>query len=175
MSTLQDTDLFVVDRNGTNYKLPHNQMSTLQDTDLLVVERNGTNYKIEAVDLDLGPTGSIDTPVAVLTPLNGAGTNAGTPYEPLSTAITAVGGAGQLVYSTDTIASVVTGGTLTSISCFQDASSGSSAVAAIYVDGVILTNSSVGSVTSGVFTNDGQTNTYAAQMLTAIHLHLALA
>ena len=107
MSTLQDSDLFIVDRNGTNYQLPNSQMSTLQDTDLFVVERSGVNYKIEAKDVSTGPTGSIGTPVAVLTPLNGAGTNAGQPYNPLSTALTAVGGSGDLVYATDTIASVV--------------------------------------------------------------------
>ena len=107
MSTLQDTDLFIVDRNGTNHQLPNSQMSTLQDTDLFVVEREGVNYKIEAKDISAGPTGSIDTPVAVLTPLNGAGTNAGEPYNPLSTAITAVGAGGSSSYSTDTIASVV--------------------------------------------------------------------
>ena len=41
MSTLQDSDLFIVDRNGTNYQLRNSQMSTLQDTDLFVVERSG--------------------------------------------------------------------------------------------------------------------------------------
>ena len=106
MSTLQDSDLFIVDRNGTNYQLPNSQMSTLQDTDLFVVERSGVNYKGEAKDVNTGPTGSIETPVAVLTPLNGAGTNAGQPYNPLSTAITAVGVGGEGVYSTDTIANV---------------------------------------------------------------------
>ena len=159
MSTLQDTDLFVVDRNGTNYKLPHNQMSTLQDTDLFVVERNGTNYKIEAVDLDLGPTGSIDTPVAVLTPLNGAGTNAGSPYEPLSTAVTAVGGATQMAYSTDTIVSVATGGNLASVSCLNDG--GSSAISEIIVNGTTLTNSGAGSVTAGTFSSDGANSSFA--------------
>ena len=106
MSTLQDSDLFIVDRNGTNYQLPNSQMSTLQDTDLFVVERSGVNYKIEAKDVSTGSTGSIETPVAVLTPLNGAGTNAGQPYQPLSTAITAVGAGGETVYATDTIANV---------------------------------------------------------------------
>ena len=161
MSTLQDSDLFIVDRNGTNYQLPNSQMSTLQDTDLFVVERSGVNYKVEAKDVNTGSTGSIETPVAVLTPLNGAGTNEGEPYQPLSTAITAVGADGEVVYETDTIASVVTGGTLTTISCFQDTDSGSSAVAAIYVDGVILTNSGVGSVTEGAFSSDGSNTTIA--------------
>ena len=81
-------------------------MSTLNDTDLFVVERSGTNYKIEAKDISTGPTGSIEQPVTVLTPFNGAGLNDGETYQPLSTAITAVGAGGEVVYSTDTIASV---------------------------------------------------------------------
>jgi hypothetical protein len=108
MSTLNDTDLFVIERSGTNYQVRSNEMSTLQDTDLFVVERSGTNYQIEAKDINLGPTGSIEEPVSVLTPFNGAGLNDGEPYQPLSTAITAVGVGGEVVYSTDTIANVAT-------------------------------------------------------------------
>ena len=86
MSTLQDSDLFIVDRNGTNYQLPNSQMSTVQDTDLFVVERDGVNYKVEGKDV-AGPGGSFDQPVSVLTPLNGAGLNAGQSYEPLSSTL----------------------------------------------------------------------------------------
>ena len=110
MSTLNDTDLFVIERSGTNYQVRSNEMSTLQDTDLFVVERSGTNYQVEAKDINLGPTGSIEQPVQVLTPLNGAGLNDGQPYQPLSTAITAVNAGSKVVYSTDTIASVETSG-----------------------------------------------------------------
>ncbi len=92
MSDLSNTDLFVVERNGTNYKLSYDQMSTLQDSDLFVVERGGTNYKVKAEDVT-GPSGYFDTPVAVLTPLNGAGLNAGQSYEPLSSLITGKSGA----------------------------------------------------------------------------------
>ena len=106
MSTLNDTDLFVIERSGTNYQVRSNEMSTLQDTDLFVVERSGTNYQVEAKDINLGPTGSMEEPVSVLTPLNGAGLNDGQPYQPLSTAITAVGADSSTVYTTDTIASV---------------------------------------------------------------------
>jgi hypothetical protein len=106
MSTLQDSDLFVVDRNQTNYQVRSDEMSTLEDTDLFVVERAGVNYKIEAKDVSIGNTGSIEEPVSVLTPLNGAGLNDGEPYQPLSTAITAVNAGGDVVYATDTIADV---------------------------------------------------------------------
>ena len=97
MSTLNDTDLFVIERSGTNYQVRSDEMSTLNDTDLFVVERSGTNYKIEAKDISTGPTGSIEQPVSVLTPFNGAGTNAGEPYNPLSTAITTVGAGGSTI------------------------------------------------------------------------------
>jgi hypothetical protein len=108
MSTLNDTDLFIIERSGTNYQVRSNEMSTLQDTDLFVVERSGTNYQVEAKDINLGPTGTIEEPVAVLTPLNGAGLNANGTYQPLSSALTAVNAGGDVVYETDTIASVGT-------------------------------------------------------------------
>ena len=47
-------------------------MSTINDDDLLLVERGGVQYKLAAVDLDLS-SGSIGSPVEVLTPLDGAG------------------------------------------------------------------------------------------------------
>ena len=68
MSTLQDSDLFIVDRNGTNYQLRNSQMSTLQDTDLFVVERSGVNYKVEAKDVN---TGGVGLQLVTLAPLSG--------------------------------------------------------------------------------------------------------
>ena len=111
MAELQDTDKFLVNRSGNSYQLTtENLMAELRDDDLMLVNRAGVSYKATGLEIkesiDTGPTGSIETPVAVLTPLNGAGTNAGQPYQPLSTAITAVGAGGSAVYSTDTIASV---------------------------------------------------------------------
>lgn len=47
-------------------------MSTINDDDLLLVERGGVQYKLAAVDLDLS-SGSIGSPVEVLTPLDGSG------------------------------------------------------------------------------------------------------
>ena len=67
-------------------------MSTLNPTDLLLVEREGVQYKMQAGDMDLGPTGVLEAPVEVLTPLNGAGLGPGVPYNPISSPITAVDG-----------------------------------------------------------------------------------
>ncbi len=105
---MEDTDLLLVERAGTSYKIETQDMSNLQDSDLLLVEREGVSYKMTADQLPSGggATGFIEQPVQVLTPLNGAGLNDGEPYKPLSTAITAVGADGDLVYTTDTIASV---------------------------------------------------------------------
>ena len=59
-------------------------MSTLNDTDLFVVERDGVQYKIEAQDVNvLGPLVPLK-PVEVLTPVNGSGLNDGQPYNPQS-------------------------------------------------------------------------------------------
>ena len=72
MSSPTTGDLLLVNRGGTNYKIDFDDMSTLQDTDLLLVNRGGVNYKMEAVDLGLAPR-TIESPVEVLTPLDGAG------------------------------------------------------------------------------------------------------
>ena len=77
MSTLNDSDLFVTSRSGTQYQVRSDEMSTLNDTDLFVVERDGVQYKIEAQDVSTGPTGLIESPVEVLTPVNGSGLNDG--------------------------------------------------------------------------------------------------
>lgn len=105
MSTINDSDLLCAERSGTLYKVRKDDLSTLQDTDLLAVERSGTLYKIEAQDLGL-ITGSISTPVEVLTPVNGAGLNAGQTYNPLSSAITNVAGSGTLSYTSSQISTV---------------------------------------------------------------------
>ncbi len=96
MSTINDTDLFVVERNGTQYKLANADMSTINETDLFVVERGGSQYKVEAQYVNI-LTGTITTPVSVLTPFNGSGLSEGQSIEPISSAITAVGGSGTYV------------------------------------------------------------------------------
>ena len=84
-------------------------MSTLEETDLFVVEREGVNYKVESKYVVKGNTGTMEKPVEVLTPFNGAGLNEGEPYFPVSSRITAVGPSGEKVYTTDTIESVGVG------------------------------------------------------------------
>ena len=93
-------------------------MANLADDDLLLVQRTSagisTNYSItgSALKEDLGgTTGLIRPPVEVLTPLNGSGITEFTQYEPLSSAITAVGEAGTLPKDTDEIISVATSST----------------------------------------------------------------
>ena len=81
-------------------------MSTLNPSDLLLVEREGVQYKMQAGDMDLGPSGQIEAPVEVLTPLNGAGIGAGVPYNPISSSITTVGAGGSVEYETSPIVSV---------------------------------------------------------------------
>ena len=89
-------------------------MANLADDDLLLVQRTSagisTNYSItgSALKQDLGGVvnGLIVPPVEVLTPINGAGITEFDQYEPLSSAITAVGEAGTIAKETDAIQSV---------------------------------------------------------------------
>ena len=97
MSTVNDTDLLMVEREGTQYKVKTDSMSTLQETDLLLVERDDVSYKVEAKYVSKGNTGSMETPVEVITPFNGAGLNEGDPYQPVSSELTYVGGPGPLL------------------------------------------------------------------------------
>ena len=123
MSTINDSDLFCAERSGTLYKVRKDELSTLNDTDLLAVERSGTLYKVEAQDLGL-ITGSITSPVEVLTPVNGAGLNAGQTYNPLTTAITNVAGSGTLSYTSSQISTVTNN--VNSTQTWSNAGSGTS-------------------------------------------------
>jgi len=105
MSTINDSDLFIIERSGTQYQVRSDELSTLNDTDLFVVERSGTLYKVAASDAELGPNGSTSTPVSVLTPVNGSGLNDGQNIDPLSSSITNVGTSGSVALSSDTITS----------------------------------------------------------------------
>ena len=132
MSTIYDDDVFVVESNGQQYNVQNQNRSSLSDDDLFLVERNGTLYKVAASDVGTGGgggvTGSFETPVQVLTPLNGAGLNDGAAYEPISSPITAVGAAGSETYTTSDITTVTevrenlvvsTNGTLTPQNIFD--------------------------------------------------------
>ena len=86
MSTINDSDLLLVERNGNLHQITYDQMSTLNDDDILLVERGGVQYKVEAQYVSTGPNGVILPSVEVLTPLNGAGLNDGQSYTPMSSA-----------------------------------------------------------------------------------------
>ena len=73
MSTVNDTDLLLVERNGVKYQITYDEMSTLNDDDLLLVERNGVQYKVEAQHIGTAANGVILPEVEVLTPLDRAG------------------------------------------------------------------------------------------------------
>lgn len=49
--TIQDTDSFIVNRNGTNYRQAASNIMAIQDTDLLLVNRGGTNYKVTGTEV----------------------------------------------------------------------------------------------------------------------------
>ena len=111
MSTINDSDLLLVERNGNLHQITYDQMSTLNDDDILLVERGGVQYKVEAQYISTGPNGLIVPPVEVLTPINGAGITEFDQYEPLSSAITTVGESGTIAKDTDEIISVATSST----------------------------------------------------------------
>jgi hypothetical protein len=68
MSTINDSDNFLVERSSTQYKTAASDlMSTINDTDLMIVERGGLQYKVTCDDVksqlgdqELGP-GDLDT------------------------------------------------------------------------------------------------------------------
>ena len=90
MSSPNPGDLLLVNRDGVNYQIDYNDMSTLQDTDLLLVNRGGTNFQLAAVDLDLS-SGSMGSPVEVLSPVDGAGVGGAFNYTAVSDTITSKG------------------------------------------------------------------------------------
>ena len=106
MSTVNDTDILAVERDGIKYQVPFSDMSTLNDTDLFSIERDGVKYKVEAQYISTGASGAFDAPVEVLTPLNGAGLGPGLPYNPISSPIVTVGAGGSVDFETNEITAV---------------------------------------------------------------------
>lgn len=52
MSTISDSDLFLIERGGTQFKVSaSNLMSTIQDTDLLLIARGNSQYKVTGSDV----------------------------------------------------------------------------------------------------------------------------
>jgi hypothetical protein len=75
MADIQDTDLFLVNRNSTSYQVPSSDlMAELQDDDLMLVNRGGTSYKATGAEIkdSLGPKGTVDTP-SIIAPADNAG------------------------------------------------------------------------------------------------------
>jgi len=101
------SDNLYVNRNNTTYQVDMENLRSVEDTDLLLVNRDGVTYTVtgDKIGTGGGNSGSITTPVEVLTPVNGAGMS-DDPITPLSTAITNVGGAGSYVPETSNITDV---------------------------------------------------------------------
>ena len=74
MSTINDDDLFLVERENNSYSVRAENLmddTIIQESDLFLVEREGTSFKVSASTIkdDLGgPTGIIDAPVVVTSP-----------------------------------------------------------------------------------------------------------
>ena len=52
MSTINDDDLFLVERTNTSHKVTaENLMSTIQDTDLMLVQRGTESFKVTCEDV----------------------------------------------------------------------------------------------------------------------------
>ncbi len=47
MSTINNSDLFLVERAGTSYKVEASNLNSAQDTDLFLVNRAGTSYSVQ--------------------------------------------------------------------------------------------------------------------------------
>ena len=52
--SLQDNDLFMVDRDGTQFQVKTQDMSNLKDTDLFWVQRDGVDYSVTADQVNTG-------------------------------------------------------------------------------------------------------------------------
>lgn len=92
--TISDTDKLLINDGSKTKTITFSQFKSgtmLNDTDKFLVNDGSKTETVTWEDIQdgIGPTGSIQSPVAVLTPLNGAGINEGQSYKPLSSAITA--------------------------------------------------------------------------------------
>ena len=75
MSTVNDNDKFLVERENISYTLTADKlMSNIQDTDLMLIERSDVSYKVSAKDVkeQLGPKGEVLQP-SIYAPTNNAG------------------------------------------------------------------------------------------------------
>jgi hypothetical protein len=112
MSTINNSDLLLIERDGNPYQIAYDKMSTLNDDDLFCVERDGVSYKVEAQYVNI-LSGTIHTPVEVLTPLDGAGVGGDRTFTPMSSEIVEInhGGASYSTTSGITMRGLVYGTT----------------------------------------------------------------
>ena len=74
MSTINDTDQFLVQRNSSSFQTNASDlMSTIQDTDLMLIQRGAGSYKVTCEDVkdQLGGGGGGDLSLVTLAPLSG--------------------------------------------------------------------------------------------------------
>ena len=74
MSTINDTDQFLVQRNNSSFKTNASDlMSTIEDTDLMLIQRGAGSYKVTCEDVkdQLGGGGGGDLTLVNLAPLSG--------------------------------------------------------------------------------------------------------
>ena len=74
MSTINDTDQFLVQRNNSSFKTNASDlMSTIEDTDLMLIQRGAGSYKVTCEDVkdQLGGGGGGSLTQVNLAPLSG--------------------------------------------------------------------------------------------------------
>ena len=72
MSTINDSDTFLVQRGANSYKQSaSNLMSTIQDTDWMLINRGGASYKVSGADIknQLGGPDGTSSDIISVTPL----------------------------------------------------------------------------------------------------------
>ena len=128
MSTINDTDQFLIQRGTTSHKQSAvDLMSTIQDTDLMLVQRGTQSFKVTCEDVkdQLGggdrPEGVVNKP-SVLEPNDGAGS--GDLKHLKSDAITAIAGGGVKTCETETISAVDTVGYTPAVGAYVKVSGG---------------------------------------------------
>lgn len=191
MSTINDSDLLLVERNGNLHQITYDQMSTLNDDDILLVERGGVQYKVEAQYVSTGPNGVILPSVEVLTPLNGAGLNDGQSYTPMSSAYVSTD-TSDVYFRHSYLVETISGGTWDDLNLAFNGHYGSDAVlsgvvgevsqATIYMDSAIITEGNgfvYGWATNGgtaevLDENEAVLRTYALPTATSTFVELGI-
>ena len=96
MSTVNDTDILLVNRGGVSYNTEIEDMASIQDDDLLLINRGGQSYKITGEDFkgSVGPPGEpLEATITIAPP---TGVEVGTT---LTSSVTATGGISPYNYA----------------------------------------------------------------------------